>query len=277
MDAGDVSNEHASLRWRGTSWELRDLGSRNGTYVNGTRLQPGDGVTLRRDAVIRFGATSAPWQLVDDGPPLLAALELQSRSWVRASGNLLGLPNEDAPLASIFHVSEGGWICQQPDEARPVRNGEVIALGSQRWQLHLTETVVSTAESQAGEFQEAGPRLVFAVSRDEEYVELSVALPGLGGRSLGARAHHYLLLLLARQHARDTSDAALSRSEQGWIHLEELGKMVHLDRAHLYVMIHRARRQFADVGVPDAASVVEYRPRTGMVRLGFRDFELQSL
>jgi pSer/pThr/pTyr-binding forkhead associated (FHA) protein len=33
IDAADVSKEHASLRWVGDGWELRDLGSRNGTFV----------------------------------------------------------------------------------------------------------------------------------------------------------------------------------------------------------------------------------------------------
>jgi pSer/pThr/pTyr-binding forkhead associated (FHA) protein len=35
-----VSGQHAVVRWTGVRWEARDLGSRNGTSVNGTRLSP---------------------------------------------------------------------------------------------------------------------------------------------------------------------------------------------------------------------------------------------
>ncbi len=35
-----VSGYHARLRWDGTSWWLEDLGSRNGTFVNGKPCAP---------------------------------------------------------------------------------------------------------------------------------------------------------------------------------------------------------------------------------------------
>lgn len=35
-----VSERHAELKWTGCRWELRDLGSSNGTTLNGTLLQP---------------------------------------------------------------------------------------------------------------------------------------------------------------------------------------------------------------------------------------------
>ena len=38
IDAADVSREHARLRRQGSSMEIRDLGSRNGTWVNGARI-----------------------------------------------------------------------------------------------------------------------------------------------------------------------------------------------------------------------------------------------
>lgn len=54
IDAVDVSREHAELRRLGATWKLRDLGSRNGSWVNGRQvteavLQPGD--------ELRFGNT----------------------------------------------------------------------------------------------------------------------------------------------------------------------------------------------------------------------------
>lgn len=49
-----VSEKHAELVWRDSSWQIRDLGSSNGTSVNGLDLQ-GDYVTLNDGDRIRFG------------------------------------------------------------------------------------------------------------------------------------------------------------------------------------------------------------------------------
>jgi FHA domain/Domain of unknown function (DUF1707) len=60
-----VSRRHAGLRRDGRRWILRDLGSRNGTRVNGLRLldeaevAPGDRVSFG-DARFRLGAAPRP-------------------------------------------------------------------------------------------------------------------------------------------------------------------------------------------------------------------------
>jgi len=56
----DVSGRHAAVFRQGEVWVLRDLGSTNGTWVNGVRLK-GDRV-LAPDDVLRFGS---------DGPQLV--------------------------------------------------------------------------------------------------------------------------------------------------------------------------------------------------------------
>ncbi|MFT5684606.1 MAG: pSer/pThr/pTyr-binding forkhead associated (FHA) protein, partial [Myxococcota bacterium] len=35
VDDREVSGQHILLRWTGSEWEARDLGSRNGTWVDG--------------------------------------------------------------------------------------------------------------------------------------------------------------------------------------------------------------------------------------------------
>jgi pSer/pThr/pTyr-binding forkhead associated (FHA) protein len=55
-----VSRHHAQLSWRGTSYVLEDLGSANGTWVNGAKvtnpvtLKPGDTVGLSQDIKLLF-------------------------------------------------------------------------------------------------------------------------------------------------------------------------------------------------------------------------------
>jgi pSer/pThr/pTyr-binding forkhead associated (FHA) protein len=46
-----VSGRHAQLRWDGAEWWLEDLGSRNGTFVNGRPSPP------HRQQPLPFGAT----------------------------------------------------------------------------------------------------------------------------------------------------------------------------------------------------------------------------
>ncbi|MEO1336418.1 MAG: FHA domain-containing protein, partial [Myxococcota bacterium] len=40
LDDRYVSSEHAKLVWTGSKWQVRDLGSRNGTFVDGRRVEP---------------------------------------------------------------------------------------------------------------------------------------------------------------------------------------------------------------------------------------------
>jgi hypothetical protein len=53
LKLASISRHHAMLEWTGTTYQITDLGSANGTFVNGTRidqptsLQSGDTVTLQ--------------------------------------------------------------------------------------------------------------------------------------------------------------------------------------------------------------------------------------
>jgi len=64
-----TSGEHAVIAWAGDRWTVRDLGSRNGTWVGALRLFPGQTVPLPRGAELAFGARDDRWQLIDDAPP----------------------------------------------------------------------------------------------------------------------------------------------------------------------------------------------------------------
>src|SRR5688572_23016883 len=70
LDESHVSNQHAAIRWIGHGWEIRDLGSRNGTYLDGNLLQPRVAYALKRGNQIAFGSPKQVWRLTDDDPPL---------------------------------------------------------------------------------------------------------------------------------------------------------------------------------------------------------------
>ena len=50
-----VSAEHAILTFRGRAWYVEDLGSTNGTTVNGQRLAPQQTLALQPGASVGFG------------------------------------------------------------------------------------------------------------------------------------------------------------------------------------------------------------------------------
>ena len=53
---GFVSSHHARIRWDGAGWWLEDLGSKNGTYVNGERVPPGTTQKVALGSKLRLGA-----------------------------------------------------------------------------------------------------------------------------------------------------------------------------------------------------------------------------
>jgi pSer/pThr/pTyr-binding forkhead associated (FHA) protein len=72
LNAVLVAPMHAELRWDGEAWIIRDVGSSNGTFVDGVPLRVGQPRALRRGSAIGLGRIAADFELVDDSPPLPA-------------------------------------------------------------------------------------------------------------------------------------------------------------------------------------------------------------
>lgn len=81
VDADGVSRVHAVFERFGATWCVRDLGSRNGTFVNGGRivgdraLHPGDEVLLGRLRLVFHGPSSGTETAAVAQPPALTARE----------------------------------------------------------------------------------------------------------------------------------------------------------------------------------------------------------
>jgi len=75
---GWMSSRHAELRRTGDVWELTDLGSKNGTLMNGVRLRGSEAVSVADDDVLQLGHTL--FRFRDDlpvtGPAILDARDL---------------------------------------------------------------------------------------------------------------------------------------------------------------------------------------------------------
>jgi hypothetical protein len=266
LSAAGASNEHASLRWLGTEWILRDLNSRNGTRVN-DQLLGGREWSLVRNDIIVFGDPAESWHWVEGTPPPLRAIDENGRVQ-ESEGKLLTISDERGPQASIYLV-EGHWELDHDGITRPVGKDEVVTVGGRRYALELydqSSALDRTLGIDPGRrISEA--RIDFRVSQDEESVELSLALGGTVC-AIPSRAANYMLLCLARLRQAD-HEAGLPDAESGWIYTNELAERLGESPEKVNVDIHRIRHaleklRFCD----DVENIVERRRSSGQLRLG---------
>lgn len=268
LDDAYASSQHAKLVWSGTRWMIRDLGSRNGTFVDGARIEPGAPVPIKRGSRIGFGETNAAYELIDDTVPGIIAVDTESRAVKTASTPFLLLPSDDAPEVSIYPDTAGTeWIAEHSNGAvRKISDGDIVRAGSQSFRVQLP--VLS----------EATPIVQVAMSVENITVrfqrlprnELRVSISHRGRETvLESREHHNLLLAMAELRAQD---AGLDEGDRGWRTLEQISKIVRQEINAINVATHRARQQFAQLGIENAAQIIE--SRTGIRRFGAKHFEI---
>lgn len=270
VDDPKVSHEHASLRWRDDAWELRDLGSVNGTYVGTRRLGSGERAQLEAGAVVSLSSSTAVFELVDASPPLAAALHRATGTVHVAAKGILGLPNEEQPRVTLFASSDGTWYIEIEKEVRSAKNGEELTLGSDTYVIEVPTQTLGTIRSGGNGPMLESIRLKFAVAPDEESVEVTLFV-GDKPTTLPPRRYHYLLVTLARAWLED---AGMSAAVRGYRDRDELCDKLDMDAMKLNVEIYRLRKQFAELGIQGAAGLIERRPGTFEVRIGVTNIEV---
>lgn len=272
LQNASVSWEHAMLIWRGENWEIRDLGSRNGTFVDSRRLGAGLRLGLQRGARLAFGRLCSDYVLNDDGAPQLFAQRWGDGLQVAASAGVLGLPSARAPVVQIMHLGGGRWIACSESGVTPVEDGQVLIVRDERWELFLPILAEETHGSDDSN-SIAGLTLSFLVSRDEETIFLELESEGNRVR-LRARTHNYLLLYLAR---RRLADEQLPEQERGWIARTDLAHALRLGSEHINVQLFRLREAFARAGLVDPGNLIESRQSPNQVRLGLGQLRIRAL
>lgn len=272
LDSRMVSNEHASIWWEGGAWLVRDVGSRNGTRLNGRALEPGERARIPVDAHLLFGHEEQTWSLVEGGAPVAIARSDDGRA-VSAQGGVLCLPDADDPQVMVFEGADGQWVAEGPEGTRVVRDGSAVAAAGRGWILHLPQGDASTWSPSVDVLAISTIGLRFRVSLDEEYIELYLLHAGKETQ-LQTRAHFELLLTLARARLED---AEHTPAERGWRYADAIQKSLGMDNAPFNLYIFRARQQFGEAEIAGAAGIVERRAPTGQVRLGVNRIEIVSL
>ena len=267
LDNPSVSWRHASLRWTGQVWELQDLGSLNGTFLDGARIAAGARVALRVGARLRFGGGDVEWLLADGDPPGAVAVALDDGSRITPCDGMLALPDADHPELSIHRRVDGSWLAESSERVWTPECDEVVMAGGRRFRFEPGGVVFATAAGAERLPTPATIELEFAVTRNEEQVEITI-VHGSDRQALRPRAHTYLLLTLARLRLRDQADAELPITSHGWVDQQRLLKMLATSAPQLALDVYRARRQFGDAGVFDAAQLIERRTVSRELRIG---------
>jgi hypothetical protein len=263
-----ISARHALLRWTGDRWELKDLGSRNGTFLDGRKIPSGEEQVAKQGMKIAFGKLEQEWELIDTSAPSVMAVPVEGGEPVLLDGDLLALPSGEEPLVTIYPNPEGGWLLEQPDESTtPITNLQTFEIAGKVWRFCCPERILKTSlTNDLPELEVRHLELTFSVSRDEEYVSLQASCDSRRF-DLGARSHHYTLLTLARRRLEDAAQG-LPETSCGWVYQEDLSIHPNMTPAELNIDVCRLRKQFASFGVFDAAAIIERRPRTRQLRIG---------
>lgn len=269
-----VSSVHAELTWDGERWLLHDLGSRNGTHLDGRRLRAEAREPLVAGSEVVFGTGGERFVLVDASPPGLVAIADDGRV-VQARAGLLCLPSEDEPEVTLLEHLDGRWRLETEQGARPLAAQEQLTAGGVGWRIHPPGPVQHTDEGGEAPMSVAVILLELQVSRDEEHVVMRVHHEGRS-IELRPRAHDFFLLTLARARLADQAEPGLAEAEHGWVYRQDLARSLQVDRNLLNLWIYRARRQLADAGVLEVGSLIERRTSAEQLRLGIARLRVLS-
>jgi putative nucleotidyltransferase with HDIG domain len=150
VDDSSVSRRHAEVRATPQGWRLRDCGSTNGTYLNGTKLGSGEW-PLRSHDIIRCGNVTLVVDNLRDAPasdtPSAESLVVEgtaSASWEEA---LTGLaydrnrgPRAGEQLLALLRAGHHlGHIDTEEELLHAILNDAVSALDAQRGAIVLSD------------------------------------------------------------------------------------------------------------------------------------------
>jgi pSer/pThr/pTyr-binding forkhead associated (FHA) protein len=267
-----VSTQHALIRWSGRQWEILDRGSRNGTRLNEQWLVPGKPQRLGLGDTVAFGSTDELWTLVDEQEPGAMVLALDSGETLHGRNAVIGVPSSSEPKCTLFLDRDGSWAMEHVDGTlHRLADGHAFEVEGRRYLFSCPS--LHTATTAAASEPQENALLEFKVSRDEEFVELSIRYAHRSVQ-LGSRAHNYLLLELARTRLEDVA-SGIPDVSCGWVDKDVLAEGLRMTPQQLDGEVFRIRKHFGQHSVPEAATIIERRPRTKQLRIGFSRIEIQ--
>lgn len=272
-----MSVQHAVFRWHGGVWTLRDLASRNGTFVNGQRVVAGptESFPLNRGDEIAFAESDEVWEFFDDAAPGTLLIPIDADGEVRRdatpyrldAADVVAIPSAQEPTASAYQRS-GRWYLERSDAMLELDHGQRVRVAGERYVVHLSSPATGTvdAEHVLVDHVVKNARLIIGVSPDEESAAVTVHI-GRDEHELERRTFLYLLAYLARVRLDDVSDGR-DEHDAGWVEVHEACRNLQLSSSEaLGLLVHRCRKAMQEARLDDPASVID-RSRRGLLRIG---------
>jgi len=152
LDDSSVSRRHAEVRATPNGWRVRDLGSTNGTFINGTRLGPGEWPVRAHD-ILRCGNVTLVVDLLCEGkeedetstnPDKLLVEATASRTWEDAlQGIAFDSKQSPRPGQQLLALLRAGHhlvhLDSEDDLLHTILNDAVSTLDAQRGAIVLAE------------------------------------------------------------------------------------------------------------------------------------------
>lgn len=136
LEQGEVSGQHARIRWADGTWSLEDLKSRNGTYVDDSRLEVPEVARLSVGMRLAFGHVSNVWRVDSLDAPPLEAVPADGGRAVPAVNDVLLLALDDERL-TVFGQG-ANWVGEDQDGGMVrLLDQEEVEVGGRRFRLHL--------------------------------------------------------------------------------------------------------------------------------------------
>lgn len=282
----EVSSIHAALTWnrRVQQWQVHDLGSVNGTFVDGKALEGSEARTIRRGTILEFGG--ARWRVDEVSPPPAGAVSSRGERHL-ALDDVLLLPNDEQPEYVIHRLDEQWWLHpwsgEMPSssaEGEALRQEHTVTAGGRTWTVSLP--VDGRLRTDLGTLQSTRRvidyRLVLEVSPDYETFDARLD-QRTESHPLPHRRYHELWWLLADARLKDAA-ADADESEAGWVSCEDLITQLGLQstggQGTLNVWVHRSRQRLKAAGFVDANDFIERRSgTTPMMRIGLKSLEVE--
>src|SRR5687768_3944480 len=143
VDADSVSGRHCRLTAEGPGYVLEDLGSTNGTFVNGERLEPASPVAVSRADQVSLGrSVPFPWPGIPRKAPTdRAATRLMTEE-----------PSPRGALPTTLSLRVGRTVLGRDPEADHVLDDPMVSWRHARLTRTATSTVVEDLGSTNGTF-----------------------------------------------------------------------------------------------------------------------------
>jgi pSer/pThr/pTyr-binding forkhead associated (FHA) protein len=126
-----VSTSHAKLQRRDDVWVLTDLGSTNGTFVEGERLS-GE-VALGPGTTVKFGEVAVLFEPLDESAPIRRSSGTQVLSAILPSGGGTGRASAAADPAVTDPAADPDAAGSMPRPRRPIRASTPRSSGPPAW------------------------------------------------------------------------------------------------------------------------------------------------